>query len=188
MAGRHALAGPRELQGTILLSPQYRSHRTASRSTRCMVTKREDLYDKDWKKGYFGTGYFVEGTRPTKEQYSYLRQLEKKKVLSGVEKAGLLSKLERAGLTLSKIEDWKLLSTAESLGALSLLERALETEPGTIASLSIPPLIASIAILTLVPDDNPALAAVKYSAAAVLLGSTGAFIAGAFLLSSLSDE
>ena len=53
--------------------------------------------------GYFGTGLFVEGTRPTKEQYSYLRQLEKKQVLSGVEKAGLLSKLERAGLTLSRV-------------------------------------------------------------------------------------
>ena len=47
---------------------------------------------------------------------------------------------------------------------------------------------ACAAILTLVPDDNPALTAVKYLAAAVLLGSTGAFLAGAFLLSSLSDD
>lgn len=43
-----------------------------------------------------------------------------------------------------QIEDLKLLSTAESLGALSLLEKALVTEPGTIASFSIPPLVAAI--------------------------------------------
>lgn len=43
-----------------------------------------------------------------------------------------------------QIEDLKLLSTAESLGTLSLLERALETEPGTIASFSIPPFVAAV--------------------------------------------
>ena len=47
-----------------------------------------------------------------------------------------------------QIEDLKLLSTAERYGALSLLESALETEPGTIASFSIPPLVSSIGMRT----------------------------------------
>ena len=53
--------------------------------------------------GFFGTGMFVESPRKPDPKYSYLRQLEKKQVLSGVEKLKLLSSLENAGLTLSKV-------------------------------------------------------------------------------------
>ena len=53
--------------------------------------------------GFFGTGYFLEGRKKPDAKYSYLRQLEKKKILSGVERIKLLSKLEKAGLTLSKV-------------------------------------------------------------------------------------
>ena len=52
---------------------------------------------------FFGTGYFLEGTKKPDKKYSYLRQLEKKQVLSSVEKLKLLSRLEKAGLTLSKV-------------------------------------------------------------------------------------
>ena len=53
--------------------------------------------------GFFGTGYFVEGKKKPDPKYSYLKQLEKKRVLSGVEKIKLLSRMEKAGLTLSKV-------------------------------------------------------------------------------------
>lgn len=53
--------------------------------------------------GFFGTGYFNEGRQQIDPKYSYLKQLERKQVLSGVEKLQLLSRLEKAGLTLSKV-------------------------------------------------------------------------------------
>lgn len=54
-----------------------------------------------------------------------------------------------------QLEELKLLSTAESLGALSLVERAFETDPGTIASLSIPPFLGSIGKHASVGEDTP---------------------------------
>jgi hypothetical protein len=51
--------------------------------------------------GYFTNGYFVEA--PSASDASYLKKIEKKKLLSGVESLGLLSKAEKAGLTLSTV-------------------------------------------------------------------------------------
>lgn len=51
--------------------------------------------------GYFTNGYFVEA--PSSSDASYLKKIEKKKLLSGVESLGLLSKAEKAGLTLSTV-------------------------------------------------------------------------------------
>lgn len=53
--------------------------------------------------GYFTNGYFLES--PDKGSSTYLKTIEKKKLLSGVESLGLLSKAEKAGLTLSTVID-----------------------------------------------------------------------------------
>lgn len=177
---------------TALVSPppvgRCRSVAACRLLTQCKAGTKENRYDQTWKKGFFGTGYFNEGRQQIDPKYSYLKQLERKQVLSGVEKLQLLSRLEKAGLTLSKLEELKLLSTAENLGMLSLLERGFETDPGAIAAYSIPPLIGTIGALTLIPDDNAALAALKYSIAAVLAGSSVTFIIAAFALSSFNED
>lgn len=44
------------------------------------------------------------------------------------------------------------------------------------------------AALSLIPDDNAALAALKYGTAAVLFGSSAFFVVGAFALSALNED
>jgi hypothetical protein len=115
------------------------------------------------------------------------QNIEKKGVLSAVEKAGLLSKAEQAGLTLSTIEKLGLLSTAERLGLLEAAEGALVADPGKIAAASIAPLVATVGVLALFPDDNAALAVVKYALAAVLGGAFLTLFAGGFVVASLQE-
>ncbi|KAK9814674.1 hypothetical protein WJX72_009598 [[Myrmecia] bisecta] len=163
-----------------------RAGRPARLSTVAMGTKKINAYDKDWSKGFFGTGYFREEADQNVD--SYLKRIEKKKILSGVEGLGLLSKAEKAGLTLTQIEKLGLLSTAERLGLLTTLEKLLVAEPGQVSSLSIPFLLATLGALVVIPDDNVALAVVKYTTAALLGGVAVTFFAGGFLLASLQDD
>lgn len=149
-------------------------------------SKKGLTYDEGWAKGYFTNGYFVEA--PSASDASYLKKIEKKKLLSGVESLGLLSKAEKAGLTLSTVEKLGLLSTAEKLGLLETAENLLVTDPGKITALSIPALLASLALLILVPDDNVALAAVKYGGAAILGGVALTFFAGGFVIAALQED
>jgi hypothetical protein len=104
-----------------------------------------------------------------------------------VEKAGLLSKAEKAGLTLSTIERLGLLSTAERLGLLEAAEGALVTDPGKIVAASIAPLVATIGVLSLFPDDNAALAVLKFGLAAVLGGAFVTLFAGGFVVAALQE-
>lgn len=161
------------------------TRRGSAQVARVVPNKKALSYDESWKKGFWGTGYFLEGkeTRGT----NYLANIEKKGVLSAVEKAGLLSKAEEAGLTLSAIEKLGLLSTAEKLGLLEAAEGALVTDPGKIAASSIAPLVATIGVLALFPDDNAALAVVKYGLAAVLGGAFLALFAGGFVVAALQE-
>jgi hypothetical protein len=116
------------------------------------VDRKVNSFDEKWSRGWTGTGIFVEGNE--KANVNILSNMEKKKLLSSVEESGLLASMDKAGLSLSKIEELGLLSTAEKLGALSLLEKAATTEPGAIAALSIPCLVAAILAATLLPGDN----------------------------------
>ena len=118
---------------------------------------------------------------------SFFQNIEKKGVLSAVEKAGLLSKAEKAGLTLSSIEKLGLLSTAEKLGLLEAAEGALVTDPGKIAAASIAPLVGTILVLSVFPDDNAVLAILKYGLAAVLGGAFLTLFAGGFVVASLQE-
>lgn len=67
---------------------------------------------------------------------------------------GWHSTAEKAGLSLGKIEQMGLLSTAERLGLLTLAEDVLTSDPGKISSASLPFLVAAIASLALIPQDN----------------------------------
>eukprot|EP00884_Botryococcus_braunii_P022838 jgi/Botrbrau1/9238/Bobra.0028s0033.1 len=146
-----------------------RRQRTLVVRTMAKSSKKALTYDAGWSKGYFTNGYFLEG--PDKGGSTYLKTIEKKKLLSGVESLGLLSKAEQAGLTLSTVEKLGLLSTAEKLGLLETAENLLVTDPGKVTALSIPALLASLAFLILVPDDNVGLALVKYGGGRPVWGS-----------------
>ena len=153
---------------------------------RVVPNKKALSFDESWKKGFWGTGLFVEGKEA--RGTNYLASIEKKGVLSAVEKAGLLSQAEKAGLTLSAIEKAGLLSTAERLGLLEVAENALVTDPGKITALSIAPLVVTLGVLTLFPDDNAALAVVKYGVAAVTGGAFLALFAGGYVVAALQSE
>jgi len=153
---------------------------------RAVPNKKALSYDDTWKKGFWGTGLFLEGNE-ARGGSNYLAKIEKKKLLSTVEKSGLLSQAEKAGLTLSFIEKSGLLSTAENLGLLEVAESALVTDPGKITAASIAPLIGTLLTLSLFPDDNAVLAVVKYSIAAVLSGAFVTLFASGYLIAALQE-
>ena len=164
-----------------------RAASTTSRTALNAVPNKKALsYDDNWKKGFWGTGLFLEGNE-ARGGSNYLEKIEKKKLLSTVEKSGLLSQAEKAGLTLSFIEKSGLLSTAENLGLLEVAENALVSDPGKITSASIAPLVGTLLTLALFPDDNAVLAVLKYSIAAVLGGAFLALFAGGYLVAALQE-
>ena len=156
----------------------------SSLTTRAVPNKKALSYDDTWKKGFWGTGLFLEGNE-ARGGSNYLAKIEKKKLLSTVEKSGLLSQAEKAGLTLSFIEKSGLLSTAENLGLLE--ENALVTDPGKITASSIAPLVGTLLTLSLFPDDNAVLAILKYSIAAVLGGAFVTLFASGYLIAALQE-
>ena len=158
----------------------------SSLTTRAVPNKKALSYDDTWKKGFWGTGLFLEGNE-ARGGSNYLAKIEKKKLLSTVEKSGLLSQAEKAGLTLSVIEKSGLLSTAENLGLLEVAENALVTDPGKITASSIAPLVGTLLTLSLFPDDNAVLAILKYSIAAVLGGAFVTLFASGYLIAALQE-
>lgn len=117
-----------------------------------------------------------------------VKKLEERKVLSGVEKAGLLSKAEQLGFTLSSIEKLGFFSKAEKLGLLSFLEKAAGSSPSTLASFSLPLLIAAVAAIVLIPDDSAVLVAAQAVVAALLgVGAAGLFV-GSVVLGGLQES
>lgn len=178
------------LASTSRLAPARRAGAAPRRGDAALVrvvpNKKALSFDESWKKGFWGTGLFVEGKEARGK--NYLESIERKGVLSAVEKAGLLSQAEKAGVTLSAIEKAGLLSTAERLGLLEVAETALVTDPGKITALSIAPLLATLGVLALVPDDNVALALVKYSVAAVTGGAFLALFAGGYVVAALQSD
>jgi hypothetical protein len=144
-----------------------------------------NAYDDAWQKSFFGTGYFSESSETASG--NIIQSLEKKKLLSGIEKAGVLSKLEGAGLSLSTIEKLGLLSKAEKLGLLSLVENLAGTNPGLIASYSLPLIVASIASLVFIPDDSAVLLAVQYTLSILCLAGAGGAFVTALVLGALQD-
>lgn len=160
-----------------------RAGRVAATPVLAKGSRKAVVYDKEWKKGYFTSGYFLE---QPEAGASYLASIEKNKVLSSVESLGLLSKAEAAGLSLSKMEKLGLLSTAEKLGLLETAENLLVTDPGKITALSIPALVAALGVIILVPGDGP-LAIVKYGLGAVLLGVAGTFFAGGYIVATIQE-
>ena len=178
------------LASTSRLAPARRSapapRRGESTLVRVVPNKKALSFDESWKKGFWGTGLFVEG-KETRGK-NYLESIERKGVLSFVEKAGLLSQAEKAGVTLSAIEKAGLLSTAERLGLLEAAENALVTDPGKITALSIAPLVATLGVLALFPDDNAVMALLKYSVAAVTGGAFLALFAGGYVVAALQSE
>ena len=175
------------LTSTSRLAPARRAAAPSrSVAARVVPNKKALSFDESWKKGYWGTGLFVEGKEA--RGTNYLASIEKKGVLSAVEKAGLLSQAEKAGLTLGAIEKLGLLSTAERLGLLETAETALVTDPGKITALSIAPLLVTLLTLSVFPDDNIGLALVKYGVAAVSGGAFLALFAGGYIVAALQSE
>lgn len=148
--------------------------------------KKVNRYDDNWKKQWYGAGLFVEGSEEV--SVDVVKKLEERKILSGVEKAGLLSKAEQLGFTLSSIEKLGFFSKAEELGLLSLLERFAGASPSTLASVSLPLLLAAVAAIVLIPDDSAALVAAQAAIAAALgVGAAGLFV-GSVLLGGLQES
>ncbi|XP_072956542.1 uncharacterized protein [Typha angustifolia] len=148
--------------------------------------KKVNRYDDNWKKQWFGAGIFTEGSEEV--TVDVIKKLEKRKVLSGVEKAGLLSKAEELGLTLSSIEKLGFFSKAEELGLLSLLENAATVSPSVLASVSLPLLVAAIAVIVIIPDDSTVLVAAQaVLAAAFGVGAAGLFV-GSVVLGGLQES
>lgn len=136
--------------------------------------------------GFFGTGLFLED-RETSTKSAY-KKIEEKKLLSSLESAGILSKLEKAGFTLTKIEQAGLLSTAENLGLLALAEDLLTANPATIASGSLPFIVASIGALAFIPHDNAVTSFVSYTLAASFAAVATAAVVGGFVVAAIQEE
>ncbi|KAL0910119.1 hypothetical protein M5K25_021059 [Dendrobium thyrsiflorum] len=164
----------------------FMSH-TKSVKILAMATKKKvNRYDGNWKKQWYGAGIFSEGSEEV--SVDVVKKLEERKVLSGVEKAGLLSKAEQLGFTLSSIEKLGFFSKAEELGLLSFLEKAAGSSPSTLASFSLPLLIAAVAAIVLIPDDSAVLVAVQAVVAALLgVGAAGLFV-GSVVLGGLQES
>ncbi|XP_043687093.1 uncharacterized protein LOC122638274 [Telopea speciosissima] len=147
--------------------------------------KKVNKYDRNWEKQWYGAGIFVEGTEEV--EVDVFKKLEEKKVLSNVEKAGLLSKAEELGFTLSSIEKLGFFSKAEELGLLSLVEKAVSLSPSTLASLSLPLLVAALAVIVVIPDDSGVLIALQTAFAAALgVGAVG-FLVMSIVLDGLQE-
>ena len=73
------------------------------RSVVCNATKKVNSYDENWKKGFWGTGLFLEDSEASSK--SAFKKIEDKKLLSAVEKAGLLSSGCDASITIPGCED-----------------------------------------------------------------------------------
>jgi amino acid transporter len=108
--------------------------------------------------------------------------------LSAVESAGILSKLEKAGFTLTKIEQAGLLSTAENLGLLAAAEDLLTANPATIASGSLPFIVAAVLSLSLIPHDNGITTFISYSLGATFAGVATAAVVAGFVVAALQEE
>ena len=136
--------------------------------------------------GPFGIGLFAEDRETSTK--SAFKKIEEKKLLSGLESAGILSKLEKSGLTLTKIEQSGLLSTAENLGLLSVAEDLLTANPATIASGSLPFIVAAILSLALIPHDNGITTFLSYSLGATFAGVGTAAVVTGFILAAIQEE
>jgi len=148
--------------------------------------KKVNRYDENWSKQWFGAGIFAEGSEEV--PVDVFRKLERRKVLSTVEKAGLLSRAEQLGVTLSSLERLGLLSKAEDLGLLSLVEAAAGASPSALASVSLPLLVAAVAVLVVVPDDSAALVAAQAVVAAVLAAGAAGLFVGSVVLAGLQES
>jgi hypothetical protein len=156
------------------------------RSVVCNATKKVNSYDENWKKGFWGTGLFLEDSEASSK--SAFKKIEDKKLLSAVEKAGLLSSLEKGGLTLSKIEKAGLLSTAEDLGLLALAEDVLTGNPATLASNALPFVVLSVLSASLIPHDNSIETFLSYGLSLTFVGVAAGFLVGGFVVSALQEE
>jgi len=152
----------------------------------CSATKKVNSYDEDWKKGFFGTGLFLEDSEVSSK--SAFKKIEEKKLLSTVEKAGLLSTLEKSGFTLSKIEKAGLLSTAENLGLLALAEDVLTGNPATLASNALPFIVLAVLSAALIPHDNAVEAFLSYGLSLTFVGVATGFLVGGFVVAAIQED
>ncbi|KAG0457762.1 hypothetical protein HPP92_022647 [Vanilla planifolia] len=178
------------IASTVFPSPSPRhlsSFRRKSINVLAMASqKKVNRYDQNWKKQWYGAGIFFESSEDV--NVDVVKKLEERKVLSGVEKAGLLSKAEQLGFTLSSIEKLGFFSKAEELGLLSFLEKAAGSSPSTLASVSLPLLLAAVAAIVLIPDDSAVLVITQAILAALLsVGAAGLFI-GSLVLGGLQES
>lgn len=155
-------------------------------SVSCNATKKVNSYDEDWKKGFFGTGLFLEDSEVSSK--SAFKKIEEKKLLSTVEKAGLLSTLEKAGFTLSGIEKAGLLSTAENLGLLALAEDVLTGNPATLASNALPFIVLSVLSASLIPHDNAVETFLSYGLSLTFVGVATGFLVGGFVVAAIQED
>jgi hypothetical protein len=149
-------------------------------------TKKVNSYDEGWKKGFFGTGLFLEDSETSSK--SAFKKIEEKKLLSTVEKAGLLSALEKSGFTLSKIEKAGLLSTAENLGLLALAEDVLTGNPATLASNALPFIVLSVLSAALIPHDNSVETFLSYGLSLTFVGVATGFLVGGFVVAAIQED
>ena len=152
----------------------------------CSATKKVNSYDEDWKKGFFGTGLFLEDSEVSGK--SAFKKIEEKKLLSTVEKSGLLSTLEKAGFTLSGIEKAGLLSTAENLGLLALAEDVLTGNPATLASNALPFIVLSVLSASLIPHDNTVETFLSYGLSLTFVSVAAGFLVGGFVVAAIQED
>ncbi|CAL4962962.1 unnamed protein product [Urochloa decumbens] len=169
-----------------LLPSTSRSRTRLFKVTAMAPKKKVNRYDESWSKQWFGAGLFAEGSEEV--SVDVFKKLERRKVLSTVEKAGLLSKAEELGVTLSSLERLGLLSKAEDLGLLSLVETAAGASPSVLASISLPLLVAAVALVAVVPDDSVALVAAQTVVAAVLAAGAAGLFVGSVVLAGLQES
>lgn len=179
------------MQSTVSVAKVFVSAPLLGKTSRsspvsCSATKKVNSYDEDWKKGFFGTGLFLEDSEVSSK--SAFKKIEEKKLLSTVEKAGLLSTLEKAGFTLSKIEKAGLLSTAERLGLLSLAEDVLTGNPATLASNALPFIVLSVLSASLIPHDNAVETFLSYGLSLTFVGVATGFLVGGFVVAALQED
>jgi|EP00205_Picochlorum_sp_RCC944_P000028 hypothetical protein len=170
----------------LLGSKSSRATKKVNSPVSCNATKKVNSYDEDWKKGFFGTGLFLEDSEVSSK--SAFKKIEEKKLLSTVEKAGLLSTLDKAGFTLSGIEKAGLLSTAENLGLLALAEDVLTGNPATLASNALPFIVLSVLSASLIPHDNAVETFLSYGLSLTFVGVAAGFLVGGFVVASIQED
>lgn len=71
---------------------------------------------------------------------------------------------------------------------LSITEEVLQTNPGTISSLSIPFFVAAVLALVIIPNDNIAEAILRFGLAGAFGTGFLVFFVGGFVVAALQED